>query len=67
MIDDEQIDKLCSAIGSMFSFQRCDALEHVLGPCDVATSFASGVHRIADSLEKIAEAIEMVADNLPKK
>jgi len=46
---DEQVARFCSTI--------TDAAEHVFGPYKESESLVQGVHRIADALSRIADAL----------
>jgi hypothetical protein len=67
---DEQTEAICAAIKSALRFQNADIFEHVLGAHADEGSFVVGVHRIANALDRIADALgdegqlERIADNL---
>jgi hypothetical protein len=57
-VTDEQVEKICLAIKTTFRFQNADIFEHVFGGFEDERGLAAGVHRVADALDRIAEAIE---------
>lgn len=62
-LDEDHVDKICSAIKSIFSFQNADALEHIFGPMNESGSLASSLRDIASAQLEASSELSRIADN----